>query len=321
MKQIITVVLFSILSGQALGATLIKQRVDTVFGKVKYSSDHTWTIDKNKFTLDVTSNNGGSRYIFNGRTFYICSALNEGQIKFLAKNNIKDADLIEKFKKGACQTVPSNFMARFFLSPADAVESIDFSDGLKLSLGFEDYVISSGGSKKVAGKKCSILNRSYTLSKNEAATGKKIRTKSAGDLCQLKTVKWRKSFWREVSKIVLRQPGGGSKVITKLRKDYKMIQGFVLGSSSKLSTKGKDGKSYSALRTLSTSVIKDTRIRRKHFQIPKGYSVFSPENIELAGLKEDPKKSKKKKEEGDAASAVSSVFFCAISSGFGCFNF
>ncbi len=318
MKILLAATLYLMLASTSHGATLIKQRVETIFGKVNYSSDHTWTIDKGKFTLDVTSKNGGSRYIFNGRTFYICSALNESQIKFLHKNNFKDAELLEKFKKGACQTVPSNFMARFFLSPSDAVESIDFSDGLKLSLGFKDYNINSLGKKKLAGQNCASLKRSYTLSKKVGTKGLINDTTSEGSICQAANISWRKNFWREVSKIVLRQPGGGAQFISKLRKDYKMVKGFVLAGESKLVSKNTGGATHKASRVLKTSVVKEIRIRRKHFNIPDGYSVFSPENIELAGIKEDKKKDVKKE---DSLNSATSVFFCAISSGFGCFNF
>jgi hypothetical protein len=304
-------------ASSAQSATVIEQSVDTKFKGKTYNSKHQWTIENGRFHLQVSTDNGTSQYIFNGRTFYVCSALSNQQLKFLTSNNINDPDIIKKFKKGACQTVPSNFMARFFLSPSDAVESIDFSDGLKLSLGFSDYSIKPAGKGKAGGESCRNSDRSFTLSKEDSGQGLKVDQSTSGKLCHTVKVDWRKKFWREVSKAVMRQPKG-TVFMGNLRKDYAKLKGFVVSAETTLSTKS-SGKTITATRRLTTTKITEKKVSKKKFLLPKGYEVFSPENIKLAGMKSDKPTSKKSSE--DSQKSVTSVFFCAISSGFGCFNY
>ena len=97
-------------------------------------------------------------------------------------------------------------MTRFFLSPVTAVESIEASDGLKLTLALSSYAAEPATIADAKG--CSGLHRTFTLAK-KGDDG--TRETSADErLCYDKGLAWRDALAREVTKAVLRQPGGGT---------------------------------------------------------------------------------------------------------------
>ena len=229
MLRVILVLALGMLPQQLDAATKIQQKIETTFNGKVYKSNHTWTIDsKSRFTLNVQSQSGESQYIFNGRTFFICATLKQEQLDFLKKNKIDGNVNLGKFASGACQTVPSNFMVRFFLSPSDAIESIDFSDGLKVSLDLEQFKIapSNKNSSKILGKNCKGITKGYSLTKTDSENKKSDKGSSSSEMCVIQELDWSKKFWREVAKVVLRQMGGSGKLIATLRKNLDSLQSF-----------------------------------------------------------------------------------------------
>ena len=298
--------LIALHGGTALGAHKIEQTITGTRAGKAFSASHTWVVERGKFTMQVKSSLGSALYLFNGRVFYVCSALNPSQISYLKTYKITNADLVKKFKNGACQVVPANFLARFFLSPVAAVESIDQTDGLKVTVGVEDYDF------KTAGKSgnCQEASRSYTITKKTDQTAAKQTV--AEKFCMSPSVDWRKNLWREVAKTILRQPGG-SKLMQVLRNDHRRVTGYFIRQSATISNKQGD-KTTDYTYTLSTKSEEKVKISKKQFSIPKGYEVIHPDSISGQITPATAKLPSQTKEDSGAAA----ILLCAISGSFFC---
>lgn len=301
-------------ASSSYAGVVAKQAMESKVGGKTVVTRHTWWIDGDKFHLAVNQGAAETKYIFNGKTFYVCGKLDESQMQ----NVGSDKKLLEPFRQGACQVVPSNFMVRFFLSPQLAVESVDASDGMKLTLAVKDYKLTPPEAKavSVAGRSCQRSTRSYDVTK----TGETAVLGAAAEetLCQANDVKWRGGVGREVAKTVLRQPGGAT--LTKLLKgDQDMLPGLVLDAQIRQVHKDREGKRHEGSYHLTTTSLIETAVSPDQFKLPDGYRLFSIEGLDLAklgGPKASPGKAAK---EDSVIDMFQSAFFCAIAGRLGCF--
>lgn len=308
-----------ILSSPAEAGYVITQTVTTAAGGKSVESSHVWNLDDGKFALTVTSEAATTKYVFNGKTLYACGALDPAQTDALKKSLTPAGQKqLDTYKTGACQVVPPNFMARFFLSPMTSVESVDVTDGLRLTLGVEGYRSEPAGSKKLQERDCSGIRRGYLMTrKGDDQASKNTSTEVEERFCQT-PIPWRRNLWAEVAKAVLRQPGGKD-LMKELKKDFGDVSGFTLEAEG---TQGAgDAKTSFKLATVS---LKETDFPAKAFQPPAGYAMFSPENLELlaaANAKVDAKTpGTPKKDEGSVLEFMQSAVFCAIAGKLGCFS-
>lgn len=304
----------------ALGPTaeagvVAKQTMQSRIGDKSIATSHTWSIDGDKFHLAVAQGSDETQYVFNGKTLYVCGKLDERQMKAFAA----DPKLLEPFRQGACQVVPSNFMVRFFLSPQLAVESVDASDGLKLTLAVSDYKLTPPEAKgaTVAGRECSKVTRSFAITKSGGAAEFGAAAEEA--LCQVQDVRWRGGIGKEVGKTVLRQPGGGG-LMKLLKNDQDQLPGLVLAAQIKQSFKDQGGKKYEASYDLTTTSIKETALDGDLFKLPAGFRLFSPEGLDLAKLGTAKPATAGAAKEDSLLDLFQSAFFCSIAGRLGCFS-
>jgi hypothetical protein len=301
----------------AWAGTIVEQSVQTQLGNESADSKYSWSIEGDQFNLKIVSADRETVYLFNGKNLYVCSKLDTKQLALLDKNKVKRPELVEKLKKGACQVAQSNFMARFFLAPMSAVESIDQSDGLLVTLSVNDYdVKTSKAAATHAGQGCKNRTRSFAIVKKK--DGDEIVTKVDEEFCEGDQT-WRKGLYTEVVKSVMRQPGGKS-LIKTLKQDYEGMPGLPLSNSSTFTIS--DGKSTLKGKVkLTTKSVKTAAIDKRLFKTPEGYSVFSPESIELAdNSKASPSGAAAAKKDDDVGGFIQSLVFCAIAGALGCFN-
>jgi hypothetical protein len=83
----------------AMGGTLLEQSVEVRAGTATAAFKHTWRIDGQKFSLTVSSETSESRYIFNGRTLYVCSKLPKQEAA--AVQELKNTELLASLQQGA----------------------------------------------------------------------------------------------------------------------------------------------------------------------------------------------------------------------------
>ncbi len=294
----------------ALGAQVIKQEVQaTVQGK-KQVSTHTWTVDQGKFRLVVGSGDGEAIFLFNGKNFYACSKARPETISSFEKLGQANPEAIKILKNGACQAVPANFMVRFFLSPLAAAESVDATDGLKLTLALSDYQRSDP--KPTSSPDCQQIARNYKISKSFD-----IGTKSIVDvkesLCLLPDLPWRDQLWQEVAKATIRQPRG-AELMRGLKADQTNHKGFALHGKVTQTVNTEKGEKLTLVYDVSLKEHKTNAVSDRTFQIPEGYTVISPEQLTktlvVTDKKEDAVRSDSKK--GSIVEAIKSTFFCAI---------
>ncbi len=281
-------------------------------------SAHVWTLDEGKFVLSITGDAGTTKYVFNGKTLYACGELDPKQTDALKKSlTAEGKKQLDSYKTGACQVVPSNFMARFFLSPMSSVESVDVTDGLRLTMGVEGYKVEAkGGTKKLQQRECESYQRSYTVTRSGDSTLKTTApTVVSEKFCQA-PISWRKNLWSEVAKTVLRQPKGKD-LMQQLKKDQGELDGFTLEAEGSQGADESSGRVHFKLKTVS---VVEAEVSPKTFQTPAGYAIFSPENLELlAAANANASKSPgPKKEEASVLEFMQSAVFCAIAGKLGC---
>ncbi len=263
----------------------IKQVIKSNFGGKEVVSANEWLIQGDKFRLTVANATNTTQYLFTGTLFYICGKLNSQQLKQIEAKSVSP-QILEGLKRGTCQEVPSNFMVRFFLSPITSIESVDLTDGLKLTLGLAAFQIQKGKEGapvpgKVAGLACNPMKRTYHIQKGRADGEKSVvqsTIKAHEDVCVAPVVTWRGGLWREVMKAVLRQPGGAT-LLAPLRKDYGEVLGLALKGQidQVVLTTGKPEQKM--LLTLNTTSQKSMEIGPEIFRLPAGYYLFNPENV------------------------------------------
>ena len=310
----------------ALAAHRIEQTVEGRLNDKPYTGSHSWFIDEGRFRLDVTSTRGKALYLFNGNNLYICGKLDANDQQFLAKHQLHSERLMTRFKDGACQAVPSNFMARFFLAQSLAAESLDRADGMQVTLAVSDYKLQATGKRSGSGlRSCQWFERSYVVQKNTTEGGT-YRLAATEQLCVAPTPDWRPKLWLEVSKALLRQRGGAS-LLAQLKIDRESLTGFPMQLISQYELTMPDRSVHKgqikAKATASTIVPKES----ESFRLPPGYQIFAPETADFSELTAAPSKDQKTPEalssnEQSVAErllqAAQSVFLCAISGSIGC---
>ncbi len=256
----------------------VNQVVETKINQKTQTAKYTWHIDDKKFKLTVSSKHGEVSYLFNGKNFYVCSKLTSGHLKALGQYQIKNKEIIEKLQNGSCQSVPTNFMARFFVSPAAAISNLDYSDGLRLSLSLKDYQFNPEKKMKAAaGRKCKVAKRQFTVER-------KIDAKSHSHqmidetICYGKVPNWRTAFWKEISKQLIRQPQARA-LYKGIKEDSQSFGGFVLASDGSFQKSDEKGQLRKGKRKTRTKSIAKTRHNPRIFQIPASYQI-----IDLAEL-------------------------------------
>lgn len=299
----------------------IEQQATAVFDKQEANTTHLWLLDEGRFQLRVQSPRGDVTYLFNGKSFYICGKLGDAGQSYLAKNQIDGKAVAAKYASGICQSVPSNFLARFFLAQSMAAESLDRSDGLKVSLSLNQYQVrNTGQTKKVQALSCTQFQRSYHLEKALGETSKHT-VEVDEELCLATTPQWRADLWTEVSKTLLRQPGGAP-LMLQMRKDHQNLQGFPLSSKSRYQVTPPAGEKHRGQVVITLKSLKEMTLAENDFALPKGYQMFDPETSKLlaGGTDAHGGKAPKNQQEGEPSQLriISGAFLCALSGSLGC---
>jgi hypothetical protein len=235
--------------------------------------------------------------------------------------NITEQALFKKYQNGVCQEVPSNFLVRFFLSPVAAIETIDLSDGLKLTLEIENFKISETQKKKISDMDTEGFSRSYTL-KRAGSLGKTVHSFQESFFNSIK-FKPRQHLWNEISKNLMRQPKG-RELMKELKKDREQVTGLILESETIIEATLVNGEKSSG--TISVTTIKSgTSVSpTPRFKIPQNYELFSAESLKLVAQSAEKKQgdsgAKKSDQDINLMDQVQSAFFCAIAGAFACFS-
>lgn len=308
------------LQGHAEGFQ-IKQVIKVSVQGKEVVTNNEWMVQNDKFRLTTKTGSNSTQYLFTGTLFYICGKLSVQQIKQIEAKSV-NPEIIEDLKKGTCQEVPSNFMVRFFLSPITSIETVDLSDGLKLTLGVLDFQIQKGkqgGLSKIVGVDCESMKRNYTIQKARAESDKELfqaQIKATEDLCVAPSLLWRGGLWREVRKAVLRQPGGAA-LIAPLQKDFSQAPGIVLKGQieQEVSYAGKSVQKMTL--AVHTTSQKNLALPPDTFRLPAGYKVFNPEKasnvMASSAVKASP--GDKPKDQKSFVDFLHSAVFCGLAQG------
>lgn len=260
-------------SVRGLSATVVDQIVETTIDNETHRANYQWFIDSDKFRLDISSNKGALSYIFNGKNFYACGKIDQNTLEKMSNFSIKDLALIATIANGSCQAVPLNFMTRFFLSPAGAISTIDYSDGMKLTLSLEKYEFTQTGTGQSLASKCKKIDRNFSLEKNIEDNSKQTQSVKEAS-CISNSIDWRQSIWKQISRSLIRQPETRS-LQRDLKKDLNNVEGMVLDSKETFSKTNKEGKPISGSRKISTKMVKyNSKVASKNYSIPAGFAVI-----------------------------------------------
>ena len=308
-------------STSAFAGQTIEQSVKVSINDTAHTSTHSWYIDNDKFELTVNAHNAERRFIFNGKVMYVCGRLDASQQNIMTNLNISEQALFKKYQNGVCQEVPSNFLVRFFLSPVAAIETIDLSDGLKLTLEIENFKLSETQTKKIAGIDTKGFSRSYTL-KRTGSLGKTVHSfqESFFNSTQFKP---RQNLWNEISKKLMRQPKG-RELMKELKKDRDQVTGLILESETIIEATLANGGRSSGTISVTTLKSGTSESPTPRFKIPQNYELFSAESLKLVAKATEKKPesptAKKSDEDINLMDKVQSAFFCAIAGAFACFS-
>lgn len=307
----------------------IDQRVNASLEGQSSDGTYVWLIDDGRFKLTTKSLRGEAIYLFNGKNLYVCGKFVSKDNPLLNKSPIDTSQLLARYKDGACQAVPYNFMARFFLAQTLAAESLDRADGMEVNLKLSEYKLTRLSSQgKFAGKTCENLQRLYQVKKTSDINGT-YAISAQETMCIAANLPWRLRLWTEVSKAIIRQPGGGG-LFAQLKKDHEQISGFPLNLVSQYTLSTPDGKKREGLVEVKTLAIESVELADRSFQLPTGYKVFAPEDIRLARTSQMPGPAKNSSEtkagsdnsQGGSLEQVvqtaQSLFLCAISRSLAC---
>jgi hypothetical protein len=252
---------------------------------------------------------------------YVCGRLDTTQQNIMENLNLNEQAIFKKFQNGVCQEVPSNFLVRFFLSPAAAIETIDLSDGLKLTLEIENFKLTSTQTKKIANLDTKGFSRSYVLTRT-GSLGKTVHSFQES-FFNSSEFKPRRNLWSEISKNLMRQPKG-RELMKELKKERDDIAGLILENETIIEATLADGGKTSG--TISVTTLKSSKSESSssRFKIPSKYEVFSTESLKLASTavatKPDSAIDAKSNEDINLMDKMQSAFFCAIAGAFACFS-
>jgi hypothetical protein len=255
----------------AFAGTTVTQVVTTKLEKDESKATYLWMLDSDKFKLRVTSDNGEVQYVFNGRNFYVCGKVAEDLLNQLKGLNVTDQQFLKDLGAGSCQAVPANFMARFFLSPAGAISSIDYSDGMELTLEMQKYEFKAEGPGEAAKIPCTNATRNLEVTRKlDAANGRYQKIDEL--ICYTNKFDWRPTFWKQISRNLIRQPSARG-LYKSLQEDQEKLQGFVLKSTGSFEKADSKGVTRSGQRTIDTSSVVEGAIAASEFSPPTGYAM------------------------------------------------
>jgi hypothetical protein len=264
----------------AIGGSVIEQVVATQLDKESATAKYHWAIDGEKFKLKVTSTNGEVSYLFNGRIFYVCSKVGDDLIEQLKALNVADPQFLKDLSNGSCQAVPANFMARFFLSPEGAISTLDYSDGMELTLEMQNYGFKGEGQGQSNKEACSLASRNFEVTRkvdNASGRYQKVDEK----ICFSNKYDWRSPFWKQMSRNLVRQPSAKG-LLKSLQEDNSKLQGFVLNSTGTFEKADAKGVMRKGSRTVETTSIKESPIPAAEFSTPKGFVIVDIQSKVLA---------------------------------------
>ncbi len=248
-------------------------------GSMKSEAVLSWRVTEREFRLDVTRGSDTRNFVFNGRTFYVCGKLGQAQLALLKKLALDDKDLMSSLAKGACQELATDFSARFFLSPYEAVGDVDMSGGFGSTLDIgEPQINLTGSAQSVGGAKCVDVKRSYTVKIKGNAKAERILNESA---CNAPSIKWRQTMSREIGMTMMRQAGGQPN-FKAMNADLKKNAGMSLKTSGKVTGTAADGKPINRTFEVSSSKAGAGDVAETEVAMPKGFEIIDPKN--LAGL-------------------------------------
>jgi hypothetical protein len=251
-------------------------------GAAKSEAILNWRVTEKAFRVDVTRGNDTRNFVFNGKTFYVCGKLATAQLDFLKKAQIDDQKLMDSLKVGACQELGTDFAARFFLSPYEAIGDLDLAGGFGSSVEASEPAIElTGSAETVDNSKCVDVKRSFTLKdKSDAKVNKQLTETS----CNAPTIKWRQGFAREVGMTVMRQPGG-QVTFKAMNADMKKLAGMALKASGTVKGTGAGGKVVNLTFEVSSSKAGPADVTDNELSMPKGFEIIDPKNLEALAAK------------------------------------
>jgi hypothetical protein len=258
----------------------ISQKGSYKDGGASYDIVFDWQISESGFRLETTRAGDKKQFIHNGKVFYVCGKLAKNQLDVVRALDIQDQKLMSSLEKGACQELSTDFTVRFFMSPWDAVTSVETGGGYASGMTAEDPETElTGKAAEAGGMKCVEFSRKYVLgNKNQAAMTHKVEETA----CNASAVKWRQNFTRSLGMTLIRKPGG-KPLYTAINNDVKKMAGFSLTMNAKVSGKDPAGKAYQKSFTVSTG--KASAAGDVALTLPAGYEVIDPQNLTALAAK------------------------------------
>jgi len=282
----------------ALGAT-ISQTGSYKDAGVSYEITFDWQFSESGFRLETTRSGEKKQFIHNGKVFYVCGKLAKAQLDVLRSLDIQDPKLLTSLEKGACQELSTDFTVRFFLSPWDAVTSVETGGGYGSGMTADDPETKlTGKASQAGGMKCVEFTRKYSLGNKNQPLMKHAVEETA---CNASAVKWRQNFTRSLGMTLIRRPGG-KPLYTAINNDVKKMAGISLTMDTKVKGKDSEGKAYE--KTFSVSTTKASSSGDVALMLPPGYQVIDPQNLAALAAKSRIKSVAGKDKDSNLADAL-----------------
>jgi hypothetical protein len=270
----------SMLVSASAFSNTISQKASYKDSGLSYEITFDWQISETGFRLETTRSGEKKQFIHNGKVFYVCGKLAKNQLDVLKALDIQDPSLLASLEKGACQELSTDFTVRFFLSPWDAVTSIETGGGYASGMTADDPEIElTGKASDIAGLKCVEFQRKYSLgNKNHSSMLHSIDETA----CNASSIKWRQSFTRSLGMTLIRKPGG-KPLSVAITNDVKKMAGLSLTVDAKVKGKDSGGKSYEKNFLVTTTSARSGD--PVALTLPTGYEVIDPQNLALLAAK------------------------------------
>jgi hypothetical protein len=195
-----------------------------------FNASYQWHLGEGKFRVNVTQGETTRHYVYDGKTLYSCAQLNDQQLAFFKSQGI-DQSVYGKFSKGACQSVATDFLVRFFLFPYEAIHNNTISDPMISNISLKESSINLSGSiGRIQGVKCVNFRRLYKVRELKTAMNHRFFEKS----CHAPSIKWRQALYPGIESTLKTQKSVDLKLVEA---DVKKMAGFTL--LAKLLNKGR----------------------------------------------------------------------------------
>jgi hypothetical protein len=279
MRALVLSSILLLLPAAALSNT-ISQKGSYKDAGLSYEITFDWQISTSGFRLETTRSGEKKQFIHNGKVFYVCGKLAKNQLDVLRTLDIQDPKLLSNLEKGACQELSTDFTVRFFLSPWDAVTSVETGGGFGSGMTADDpEIMLTGKASQAAGMKCVEFTRKYSLgNKNHPSMAHAVEESA----CNASAVKWRQSFTRALGMTLIRRPGG-KPLNTAVTNDVKKMAGISLTMDTKVKGKDSAGKTYEKTFSVQTTSASAGDVETP--TLPAGYEVIDPQNLALLAAK------------------------------------